>query len=180
MVKIESLKEDSTGSSSSAIVDLTGPTLPALKLILERGFSKANIVGSDYNRGSILGNLVDRFMRQILLNIHDSFGKLDSTRARVWHKLGNNLLAWVLVLTCLPSEVPISRAGLDEYCLVLCKLILNDVSEVSVFFFFFSPILSYLFFEGMTDDVWVECYDCCCDCFDRLEQQQQRYIVRNC
>jgi len=127
----ESLKEESTGSSSSTTVDLTGPTLPALKLLIERGFSKSNTVAGSH-KGTIFADLVDGFMKQILGNIQECFGKLESKKARVVSpKLGNNLLAYVLVLTCLPSEVRISRAGLEEYCLVLCKLISHDVSEVA-------------------------------------------------
>lgn len=127
----ESLKDDTAGNSSAGI-DLVGPTLPALKLLIERAFSPHSQLksSSKYAESSILTQVLHGFISQTLQNIDGSFQKLAEKRSMVSMKLRNNLVACALIFTSLPSEVRISRAGLEEYCSFLSKLFLNDSSEL--------------------------------------------------
>jgi hypothetical protein len=131
---LESLKDDGTGSSSSAVVDLAGPTLPALKLLIERAFSNSTSLDSSTSKSTDSKSLIHvlhGFITQTLQNIEDASRKLEEKSATISMRLRNNLLACVLVFTSVPPEVQISRAALEDYCAILSRLFLNDSTEVS-------------------------------------------------
>ncbi|WAR63445.1 hypothetical protein PtB15_17B44 [Puccinia triticina] len=129
----ESLKDDCSGSSSSAVADLAGPTLPALKLLIERAFSNAARADSEQSKptdSKILIHVLHGFITQTLQNIEDASRKLEEKSAATAMKLRNNLLACVLVFTSISPEVQISQKALEEYCSIISKLFLNDSTEI--------------------------------------------------
>ncbi|PLW43365.1 hypothetical protein PCANC_13197 [Puccinia coronata f. sp. avenae] len=150
----ESLKDDGAvnGSNSSSVgpvVDLAGPTLPALKLLIERAFSPAASAaagGSPTSKGTTEGRgtltqVLDGFISQTLQTMEESMLRLKEEKrtatagvmvVAVAQRLRNNLLACALVFTSLPPQVAIQRTSLEEYCSILSKLFLNDSTEIGV------------------------------------------------
>jgi hypothetical protein len=129
------------------VVDLAGPTLPALKLLIERAFSPAASAaagGSPTSKGTTEGRgtltqVLDGFISQTLQTMEESMLRLKEEKrtatagvmvVAVAQRLRNNLLACALVFTSLLPQVAIQRTSLEEYCSILSKLFLNDSTEV--------------------------------------------------
>ncbi|MBW0479445.1 hypothetical protein O181_019160 [Austropuccinia psidii MF-1] len=117
----ETLKEESSG------VDLVGPTLSTLKNLVERAYAHSKF--SDCQT-SVLADVLHGFISQILLNLQDGTQRLGKNRALLSIKLRNNLLSYVLLVTSLPPDIPISRSALEQYCTFLSALLLTEDFEL--------------------------------------------------
>ncbi|KAI7935821.1 hypothetical protein MJO28_016692 [Puccinia striiformis f. sp. tritici] len=124
----ESLKDDPSGGS---MIDLVGPTLPALKLIIERAFSdNNNSAQSPATNPILLTNVIHGFIRQTLQNIEDCLKSKPQPGLTSSMKLRNNLLGCGLVFSSLPPTIQISQTCLKDYCALISRLFLNDSSEI--------------------------------------------------
>jgi len=101
-------------------VDLVGPTLPALKLMLDNP-----PVGAD-SAGQFYVKLVHGLLSSCLQNVDECSGR---SGAVVTLKTRNNLLAAVLVLTVTPATMKISKAALEQ-CAYLISQKLGESPEV--------------------------------------------------
>ena len=101
--------------------DLAGPTLPALKQLLEHALS-AQIGGT-----STFDRTVHGLLSGCLTNIDDMRAREGQVATT---KIKNNMLACVLVLTTLPASVQISRPVVEQVCYSIGQH-LGDTGEVS-------------------------------------------------
>lgn len=104
-------------------VDLVAPTLPALKAYCQRATRSSE--------QSQLPRALNGLLSGILQNVDDV--KSRSDKAAVL-KLKNNLLAAVLLLTCLPSSVKIGQAVVEHACFLISQIALDGESEVTLVF----------------------------------------------
>jgi HEAT repeat-containing protein 5 len=103
-----------------SVVDLVGPTLPALKLMLDNPPAGINSVESPYTK------LVHGLLSSCLQNIDGCSGR---SGPAVTLKTKNNLLAAVLTLTVTPATMKISKAALEQ-CAYLISQKLGEGPEV--------------------------------------------------
>ncbi|KAF7355790.1 Clathrin-coated vesicle protein [Mycena sanguinolenta] len=105
----------------SSEIDLAGPTLPALKSLLE--FPTASPDASDR-----YGRLVHGLISACLLNIDEMGGRQGAISAK---KIKNNLLAAVLILTVIPPSVKVGEAVIEHCCFLISQKLL-DAGEMSL------------------------------------------------
>lgn len=103
-----------------SVVDLIGPTLPALKLMLDNPPVGVDSAESSYTR------LVHGLLSSCLQNVDECSGRSGTT---VTLKTKNNLLAAVLILTVTPATMKISKAILEQ-CGYLISQKLGESPEV--------------------------------------------------
>ncbi|KAG5643615.1 hypothetical protein DXG03_000582 [Asterophora parasitica] len=106
----------------SSEIDLVGPTLPALKLMLDLPPS----AGSE-NR-DVYGRLVHGLLSSCLLNVDAMRGRQGLISSK---KIKNNLLTAVLVLTVIPTSVKVSQAVVEHCCFLISQHLLES-SELSL------------------------------------------------
>lgn len=100
--------------------DLTGPTLPTLKSLLETSDSKAP--GEDLK----FSHLIHGLLSTCLLNI-DQMRDREGIIAQL--KIKNNMLAAVVVLTSVKERVKLSRISLEQCCYLISQR-LTEPSDV--------------------------------------------------
>ena len=105
-----------------SVVDLVGPTLLALKLMLDNPPAVADPVDPSYTK------LVHGLLSSCLQNVDECSGR---SGAVVALKTKNNLLAAVLVLTVTPATMKISKAALEQ-CAYLISQKLGEGPEVGL------------------------------------------------
>ncbi|KAF8584408.1 ARM repeat-containing protein [Ramaria rubella] len=104
-------------------VDLAGPTLPALKTMLEPpSDSKARQSDSKY------GRLVHGLISACLLHIDEMSGRVGPSST---NKVKNNLLAAVLILTVVPPTMAFSQAVIEHCCFLISQK-LQEPSDISL------------------------------------------------
>ena len=101
-------------------VDLVGPTLPALKLMLDNPPTDVDPVDPSYAK------LIHGLLSSCLQNVDECSGRSGTVVAL---KTKNNLLAAVLVLTVTPATMKISKAALEQ-CAYLVSQKLGESPEV--------------------------------------------------
>lgn len=101
--------------------DLVGPSLPALKLMLESPPHTANRLET-YSR------LIHGLLSCCLQNIDETSNRSGPI---VTLKTKNNLMASVLILTTLPPTLKISRALIDQYCYLVSQR-MSDGSDCTL------------------------------------------------
>ncbi|RDB24443.1 HEAT repeat-containing protein 5B [Hypsizygus marmoreus] len=106
----------------SSEIDLVGPTLPALKMLLDLPPSPVSNTEDRYAR------LVHGLLSSCLLNIDAMSGRHGLISAK---KIKNNLLASVLVLTVLPPSVKVSQAVIEHCCFLISQKLV-DSDEMSL------------------------------------------------
>ncbi|KAJ7500292.1 clathrin-coated vesicle protein [Mycena galericulata] len=105
----------------SSEIDLAGPTLPALKSLLD--LPTASPEASDrYSR------LVHGLISACLLNVDEMGGRQGMISAK---KIKNNLLAAVLILTVIPTSIKVGEAVIEHCCFLITQKLL-DVGEMSL------------------------------------------------
>ncbi|KAJ7767277.1 clathrin-coated vesicle protein [Mycena metata] len=105
----------------SSEIDLAGPTLTALKSLLD--LPTASPDASDrYSR------LVHGLVSACLLNVDEMGGRQGAISAK---KIKNNLLAAVLILTVIPPSVKLGEAVIEHCCFLITQKLL-DVGEMSL------------------------------------------------
>ncbi|KAG8826091.1 hypothetical protein FRC17_008413 [Serendipita sp. 399] len=97
-------------------VDLVGPTLPALRAMME-----APPTAQD--RAESFGKLIHGFISCCLQNIEETSNRSGPT---VILKTKNNFMAVVLVFSSLQSNVQISKALVDQFCYLLAQKLENS------------------------------------------------------
>ncbi|KAH9922323.1 clathrin-coated vesicle protein [Epithele typhae] len=102
-------------------LDLVGPTLQALKALLDR---PANYSDPENKYGKVVHGLLS----SCLMHVDEMSGREGPMCDK---KIKNNLLAAVLILTVIPSNVPIGRPVI-EHCCFLVSQKLVDGGEVSL------------------------------------------------
>ncbi|KAG5653101.1 hypothetical protein H0H81_002326 [Sphagnurus paluster] len=101
----------------SSEIDLVGPTLPALKSMLD--LPPATSTGSQ----DVYVRLVHGLLSSCLLHIDAMSGRDGLISAK---KIKNNLLAAVLILTVLPSSVKVSKAVVEHACFLISQKLLES------------------------------------------------------
>lgn len=104
-------------------LDLVGPTLPALKALLEVVPSPAVTSGD-----SSYGRVVHGLLSACLLNMEEMRGREGPIPQL---KTKNNMLAAVLILTTVPAGVKLSNAALEQCCFLITQR-LTEISELSL------------------------------------------------
>ncbi|EGG10808.1 uncharacterized protein MELLADRAFT_76824 [Melampsora larici-populina 98AG31] len=100
----------------------SGPVLPALKTLVERGFASKR----DGPESEILSSVLHGLLSQALQAVEDTRQETTSqTSSR------NNLLACVLIFTSLPSGVKVSRTALEHCCSLITANIMSDEQETA-------------------------------------------------
>ncbi|KAG9047376.1 hypothetical protein FS837_002429 [Tulasnella sp. UAMH 9824] len=106
-------------------VDLTGPTLPSLKAILDATASPVAGAGLEKYQ-----KLVHGLLSACLSHIDEMRGR-EGVAAAI--KVKNNLLTSVLIVTVVPQNVKLSRTAVEHCCYVIAqKLEEGSTSEISV------------------------------------------------
>ncbi|KIM27128.1 hypothetical protein M408DRAFT_16736 [Serendipita vermifera MAFF 305830] len=100
--------------------DLVGPTLPALKSMLD--------IKPSSNGADSYAKLIHGLISCCLQNIEETVGRSGPT---VTIKTKNNLLAAVLILTIIPPTTKLSRALVEQCCYLISQRIMEQ-SEVTV------------------------------------------------
>ncbi|CAK5273821.1 unnamed protein product [Mycena citricolor] len=124
---IESLQREDvrTATDETSEADFVGPTLPALKSLLDLPLSKSRTAESSdrYSR------LVHGLLSACLLNVDEMGGRQGVLSLR---KVKNNLLAAVLVLTVVPPGAGKIGEAVVEHCCFLISQKLLDGTEISL------------------------------------------------
>ncbi|KAJ6526020.1 clathrin-coated vesicle protein [Mycena capillaripes] len=107
----------------SSEIDLAGPTLTALKSLLDLPLPTASPDAIDR-----YGRLVHGLISACLLNIDEMGGRQGAISAK---KIKNNLLAAVLILTVIPQSVKVGEAVIEHCCFLITQKLL-DVGEMSL------------------------------------------------
>ncbi|KAJ6577043.1 clathrin-coated vesicle protein [Mycena vulgaris] len=105
----------------SSEIDLAGPTLPALKSLLDLPTASAD-ANDRYSR------LVHGLISSCLLNVDEMGGRQGAISTK---KTKNNLLAAVLILTVIPTSIKVGEAVIEHCCFLITQKLL-DVSEMSL------------------------------------------------
>ncbi|TBU59882.1 clathrin-coated vesicle protein [Dichomitus squalens] len=105
----------------SSELDFVGPTLPALKALLDR---PANLPDPDHK----YGRLVHGLLSACLVNIGAMSGREGPMCNK---KIKCNLLAAVLILTVLPTTVAIGKAIIEHCCSIISQKLVEG-SELSL------------------------------------------------
>ncbi|KAJ7205156.1 clathrin-coated vesicle protein [Mycena haematopus] len=105
----------------SSDIDLAGPTLTALKSLLDLPTTSPD-AGDRYSR------LVHGLVSACLLNIDEMGGRQGTISAK---KIKNNLLAAVLILTVIPPSVKVGSAVIEHCCFLISQKLL-DAGEMSL------------------------------------------------
>ncbi|PPQ91330.1 hypothetical protein CVT25_003770 [Psilocybe cyanescens] len=106
----------------SSEIDLVGPTLPALKGLLDLP------VGNDPEDKERYSKLVHALLSACLLNIDNMRGRHGAISTK---KVKNNMLAAVLILTVVPSWTKVGRAVIEHGCYLISQKLL-DADEMSL------------------------------------------------
>ncbi|KAH9916212.1 clathrin-coated vesicle protein [Fomitopsis serialis] len=102
-------------------VDLVGPTLQSLKILLDK---PADLVDTDNKYEKAIHGILSA----CLVNVDEMRGRQGVISTR---KIKTNLLAAVLILTVIPPNVKVGRAILDHCCFLLSQK-LSDADEASL------------------------------------------------
>ncbi|KAF7309872.1 Clathrin-coated vesicle protein [Mycena indigotica] len=105
----------------SSEIDLVGPTLPALKSLLDLPTTSA-AAAETYSR------LVHGLISACLLNVDEMAGRDGAMSTK---KIKNNLLAAVLILTVIPPSVKVGEPVIEHCCYLITQKLL-DVGELSL------------------------------------------------
>jgi len=106
----------------SSEIDLIGPTLPSLKLLLDLALATAPNARDRYSR------LIHGLISACLLNVDEMSGRSGLISAK---KVKNNLLAAVLILTVIPPFVKVGRVVIEHCCFLITQKLL-DADEMSL------------------------------------------------
>ncbi|KIJ41885.1 hypothetical protein M422DRAFT_60390 [Sphaerobolus stellatus SS14] len=98
-------------------IDIAGPTLPALKTLLEPP-SDPKACTSD----SRYGRLVHGLISACLVNIDEMSGRVGPASS---NKVKSNILAAVLILTVVPSTLNLSQAVVEHCCFLISQKLLE-------------------------------------------------------
>lgn len=113
-------------------MDLAGPTLPALKSLLDvpREFKDPSKGHAKLVHGILSACLVNiDHMRQVVrvLRAYPSHSHHSGRQGPAsMRKVQNNLLASVLVLTVVPATVKVSQVAIDHCCFLISKKLTVD------------------------------------------------------
>ncbi|KAH8084924.1 ARM repeat-containing protein [Cristinia sonorae] len=110
----ELLRDESTS------VDMIGPTLQSLKLLLEIS-SPAEDAGYE--------SLIHSLLSACLSNIDNMRGRAGAVCSR---KISSNLLAISLIMTVIPSSVRLGQAVVDHSCFLICQNIMTVNEDISI------------------------------------------------
>ncbi|KAJ7472591.1 clathrin-coated vesicle protein [Mycena latifolia] len=105
----------------SSEIDLAGPTLPALKSLLDLPTASPD-ANDRYSR------LVHGLISSCLLNVDEMGGRQGAISAK---KIKNNLLAAVLILTVIPTSIKVGEVVIEHCCFLISQKLL-DVGEMSL------------------------------------------------
>ncbi|KAJ7198315.1 clathrin-coated vesicle protein [Mycena pura] len=105
----------------SSEIDLVGPTLPALKSLLDLPTASPG-AGDRYSR------LVHGLISACLLNVDEMGGRQGVITAK---KIKNNLLAAVLILTVIPPTVKVGEAVIEHCCYLITQKLV-EAGELSL------------------------------------------------
>ncbi|KAJ7066512.1 clathrin-coated vesicle protein [Mycena amicta] len=105
----------------SSEIDLVGPTLPALKALLD-------LPTTSPPAAEAFSRLVHGLISACLLNVDEMGGRQGLISAK---KIKNNLLAAVLILTVLPPSVKVGEPVIEHCCYLITQKLL-DVGELSL------------------------------------------------
>ncbi|KAF8206326.1 armadillo-type protein [Mycena galopus ATCC 62051] len=105
----------------SSEIDLVGPTLTALKSLLD-------LPTTSPDASDRYGRLVHGLISSCLLNIDEMGGRQGAISTK---KIKNNLLAAVLILTVIPPSVKVGEAVIEHCCFLITQKLL-DVGEMSL------------------------------------------------
>lgn len=105
----------------SSEIDLAGPTLPALKSLLDLPTASPD-ANDRYSR------LVHGLISSCLLNVDEMGGRQGAISAK---KTKNNLLAAVLILTVIPTSIKVGEVVIEHCCFLITQKLL-DVGEISL------------------------------------------------
>ncbi|KAJ7604033.1 clathrin-coated vesicle protein [Roridomyces roridus] len=105
----------------SSEIDLVGPTLPALKSLLDIPTASPDATDR-YSR------LVHGLISACLLNVDEMGGRQGTISAK---KIKNNLLAAVLILTVIPTSVKVGEAVIEHCCFLISQKLV-DAGEMSL------------------------------------------------
>lgn len=101
-------------------IDLVGPTLPALKLLLTPG--------PKYEVTEFFQRVVHGLLSSCLLNIDEMRGREGSVTT---NKVKNNFLAAVLILTVIPPSVKVGQGVISRCCFLIAEK-LSDAHEMAL------------------------------------------------
>ncbi|KAF8889054.1 clathrin-coated vesicle protein [Infundibulicybe gibba] len=108
----------------SSEIDLVGPTLPALKALLNLPALPSQDAQDKYNR------VVHGLISSCLLNIDGMSGREGPV---ITKKIKNNLLASVLILTVLPPSIKLGQPVIEHCCFLISQKLLDaNQSELSL------------------------------------------------
>ncbi|KAF7308406.1 Clathrin-coated vesicle protein [Mycena chlorophos] len=105
----------------SSEIDLVGPTLPALKSLLD--LPTASAAGAEG-----FSRLVHGLISACLLNVDEMGGRHGLISSK---KIKNNLLAAVLILTVIPPTVKVGEPVIEHCCYLITQKLL-DIGELSL------------------------------------------------
>ncbi|KAF8630901.1 hypothetical protein AX17_005259 [Amanita inopinata Kibby_2008] len=106
----------------SSEIDLVGPTLPALKSLLEFPTHTSE-------DQALYTRLVHGLLSGCLLNIDEMRGREGSISAK---KIKNNMLATVLILTVVPNWVKIGRPVVEHCCSLITQKLLEADEPITL------------------------------------------------
>ncbi|OBZ74420.1 HEAT repeat-containing protein 5B [Grifola frondosa] len=101
-------------------VDLVGPTLQSLKSILERP--------PEWDPDNKFGRVVHGLLSACLINVDEMRGREGAISSK---KIKNNLLAAVLILTVVPTSVPIGKPIVERCCFLISQKLV-EAGEMSL------------------------------------------------
>ncbi|KAF8148271.1 clathrin-coated vesicle protein [Crassisporium funariophilum] len=106
----------------SSEVDLVGPTLPALKALLDLPVASGSDDKDRYSR------LVHALLSACILHIDSMRGRHGAISTK---KAKNNMLASVLILTVIPAWTKVGRAVVEHSCFLISQKLI-DANELSL------------------------------------------------
>ncbi|CAH7665924.1 clathrin-coated vesicle protein [Phakopsora pachyrhizi] len=124
----ELVREETTG------MELVGPSLPALKNLVERAFfsnsSNPSLI-SQKGDSEVIIDVLHGFLAQTLTNAEEALKHLKDNRSSALVKVRKNILVGTLIFTSFPVTAKFSKQALEQYCVFLSNLIFNEETELS-------------------------------------------------
>ncbi|GAA5914098.1 hypothetical protein JCM5296_003575 [Sporobolomyces johnsonii] len=104
-------------------VDVVAPTLPVLKMLCDRGLASNGSASLQ-----VLPKVLNGMMSACLMNVDEMRGRKSASAIR---KTKNNLLAAVLLLTALPTNVKIGQEVVEHACFLITETALEGEGEAA-------------------------------------------------